>query len=389
MAPVQKNAPRGRRRAFLLGLFLGVALALLVALPMKCERSSHEDLDAAPSPKPTAPPANLIEITIENPGLSLAEHQVRLVVPRAPAMRPDCDGLRFTDAAGKPLPCWLERCDQKEAVVWVRAGRIPYGRSTLRLRYGEGAAKPVSDGGKTFVLFDDFAKGFDEKRWKRNRDASGGGTGAFVTDGELHVYGGDGNSPGWVETTGNLPRRLAVESRMQISRRNDYVKGGLFFVHTETAWPANQLTGVMYNHYKYNEPGLPALAANRDSFMLAPIQAGVRLAPYWENLWFRQSLAYDGDAGGRKNVVYRRDRGEGAEHLRHSARSYDGPVRLYIGPWAWYPAPNQRFVFDWIAVRNYTPTQLTISLRDSTGEISKFTFGDGEAAPEASPTEVF
>lgn len=295
-------------------------------------------------------------VIISNPGPALADHPVAVTVSRHPALRDDFGDMRFRTEDGTLCPHWVERHDAGEARVWVTPPELPDGESRITLQFGSPRARPGSDGKATFPFFDDFDDGYDTGKWLRNRDATDGGVGAFVKDGILHVFGGDWNAQGWVKSKQDLPNRIAVHCRIRLERSNDYARGGIGLIRRSQFNTVKSLfpgvTGVEFNHFTY--PG--KYPRNRQCFFILPEEEGVKLAPYWRDTWFDQTLVYDSRATDH-NVRYHRRRDDEHQQIAHTAPATEEPLRLLIQPWAWFSEPNHRFYIDWIAVRPITDHQ--------------------------------
>ena len=326
-------------------------------------------------------------IIIRNPGAERTAYQVKLIIPSVEGMQTDFDDIRFADEHGDGLSYWIESADVELATVWVKLDHIAQGTSRINMYYGNPLARSASNGDETFLFFDDFQDGFDEKAWERNRDASTEGCGAFVRDGVMHVYAGDGNALGWLLSRVDLPNCITVEGRWKVQYKNRYAMGGLTLCDPPFG---GGFAGIEYNYYFYDKGVSREVMASRDSFCAVPLKAGAKLGPYWQDTWFRQRLSYDG-TGAERNLLITRDRGEGEEKLIHTARRSEGPLRIRICPWAWYAEPNHRFMIDWLAVRSYAPGRLetTLSLGDG-GPSSTTMMDDGppeEKEPDGSPID--
>jgi hypothetical protein len=289
------------------------------------------------------------EVKIFNRVLSAEEIKARYDY-YANKIKADYSDVRFTASGGKTeLPYWQE----SDGKFWVKVTSLPIGISELYMYYGNVSATSTSNGNNTFTFFDDFNSGFDKDKWETNNDASKGGCGAFVRDGIMHVYGGDGNAPGWLHSKADLPNKITVESRWKVHRNNDSALGGLWISNADYSIG---VTGVVYNYYTYNDTAPRGAYAfkNQDSFYLDPMsEKTAKLKPYWHDVWFSQSLSYDGTSFA-DNVRYARNKiNEPMESITHTASVTTTNLRLVITPWAWYSAPNHLFYCDWIAVRKH------------------------------------
>jgi len=76
-------------------------------------------------------------------------------------MQSDCDDVRFTDSDKTTLvDFWLESgCNTSSTKFWVEVPSIPNGSKTIYLYYGNDSASSASNGGNTFLAFDDFDDG--------------------------------------------------------------------------------------------------------------------------------------------------------------------------------------------------------------------------------------
>lgn len=328
------------------------------------------------------------QVVIQNPNdAPLRRYQVRLEIPCMALPTKGGLTLAFLDGEGKEQPHWVQETGPEQVVVWVRVADLPPGESTLIMRHVEEDRIQGDPGEETFLFFDDFTEGFDEKKWLRNRDASKGGVGAFVRDGCLHVHAGDNNGQGFVKSLVDLPLRLSVMARMKVERKNDYARGGFHLIsrslfektlgHGNNGKGLSGLAGVEYNYYTYSATPCP----NRRCFSPMPMQEGVALEGYWQDRWFFQDIRYDGTRE-KDNFVYVRDDGKDRENVVATLAARDTALRLYIHPWAWWSGPNHRFTIDWIAVRELAEKEPTVRLTGMQGR------PDSTAdAKESEPTE--
>jgi hypothetical protein len=102
------------------------------------------------------------DITISNIGGTLSDYQVLVSLTSGNfptnAQNSGAD-IRFTDASGAELSYWIENWDyySRTAKIWVKVTSIASGSTTIRMYYGNPSATSVSNGGGTFMLFDDFS----------------------------------------------------------------------------------------------------------------------------------------------------------------------------------------------------------------------------------------
>ena len=307
-----------------------------------------------------------IQVSVPS-GSTAADYQVKFTINYDSDMQTDFDDLRFIDDDQTTnLPYYIEsKTDGSSAVVWAKIKDvITTTPQTIYMYYGNPSVSSESNGDNTFLFFDDFESGFNGAKWERNRDASGGGCGAFVSVGILYVYGGDGDCPGWARSKVDLPNKLITESRWKVWRPGSsscsmfgscQEEGGLYVQKYDYS---TYYTGIEYDYYTYSGCN----ASNAPSFYPHPCTAGVKLAGYWDNIWFRQKLYYDGTSASNNVKFIRQQNGGSEESITHTASQTTENLRLNIGPEAWFSEPNHRFYSDWIFVRKYASSEPTVNI---------------------------
>jgi hypothetical protein len=100
-------------------------------------------------------------VTINNPGSSLTDYQVKVQVAYDSDMQLNFNDIRFTASNGITLlPYWrASYIAGVSGLFWVKVPSIPSGSSTVYMYYGNSVASSVSDGDATFEFFDDFSGG--------------------------------------------------------------------------------------------------------------------------------------------------------------------------------------------------------------------------------------
>jgi hypothetical protein len=101
-------------------------------------------------------------ITITNTGPQLTNYQVRIDLNASSfdfsKAKTDGSDLRVTiGQSDAPVPFWIEKWGGGNGTIWVRVPALPTGQTTLRLYYGNAAARNESNGNLSFDFFDDFA----------------------------------------------------------------------------------------------------------------------------------------------------------------------------------------------------------------------------------------
>lgn len=119
------------------------------------------------------------EFTVNNAGSDLTDYQVMFTVNRSAGSdsgatvylngkcEEDYDDIRFTTSDGEtPLDYWIESSSSTVASIWVELDSIPAGNTDFYIYYGNPGASAVSDGGATFLFFDDFSgSSLDAGKW--------------------------------------------------------------------------------------------------------------------------------------------------------------------------------------------------------------------------------
>ncbi len=118
--------------------------------------------------------AHVRPILVENPGGSLADHQLLVVFDSASLiaaakLQGTCADVRFTDGdAAVLLPNWIESgCGEAATRAWVRVPTVPAGASRIHLHYGNPTAASAADAAATFLLYDGFSgAALDASTWR-------------------------------------------------------------------------------------------------------------------------------------------------------------------------------------------------------------------------------
>lgn len=102
--------------------------------------------------------------TINNPGSTLTNYQVKVTVTYDADMQSNFNDIRFTAGDGVSLlSCWRQSYTAGvSAVFWVKVTSIPGGSSTIYMYFGNAGATSASNGTATFDFFDDFSSGLGQ-----------------------------------------------------------------------------------------------------------------------------------------------------------------------------------------------------------------------------------
>lgn len=117
-----------------------------------------------------------VPITINNPGASLADYQIKIDVIYDADMQPDFDDVRFTQDDGTTeLSYWRESyAESSSATFWVKVSTIPTGNSMIYMYYGNPAVASASSGDNTFIFYDSFE--VDLTKWAEINSGAGSAT---------------------------------------------------------------------------------------------------------------------------------------------------------------------------------------------------------------------
>jgi len=115
----------------------------------------------------------------ENSGETLRDYQVLVELEGSDfpgEAQPYGDDIRFTDADGRELSCWIEEFDagSKRAKIWVKVPEIPAnGEAGITMWYGNPGAEGGSDGDAVFEFFDDFSGlSLDTDKWNQYSESN-------------------------------------------------------------------------------------------------------------------------------------------------------------------------------------------------------------------------
>jgi len=260
--------------------------------------------------------------------------------------------IRFTDDDETTLLShWLEKIEgsapNRVAYFWVKVNDNLDSSRNIFIYYGNSSASSASNGDATFLLFDDFNSGFNDAKWARTDPAD-----VYVEGGIMKIRQNVTDKTTWLRSKINTPWKIAVESVKQVHYANQYYVAGMCIANLtyETC-----LAGINYDYYFY-APDANCYYYNRDSFQPLPCLTGVKLSPFWQDTWFRESLCYTGNNGA---IKYIRNRGLGDEIITHTGIVYTDSTRLHFWPYGWWTGHYQ--YIDWIAVRRYNSPEPSFS----------------------------
>ena len=141
------------RRIILFGGLIGLLLASGAATAEVTPRYWLDDTPGTFSHRQT--------VSVENPstvdGLAVSFNATHL-----PGMRPDFAEIRFVDADGRAVPCWIEDVTPgSHARVWLA---LPARATAVTMLYGNPEARDAGDPDAVFLFFEDYERG-DLSRW--------------------------------------------------------------------------------------------------------------------------------------------------------------------------------------------------------------------------------
>jgi len=158
----------------------------------------------------------------------------------------DFGDIRFTKSDGvTPLDFWIEKqVNSDYAIIWVEVDTIPASPDTvdIYIYYGKADATTTSNGGTTFLFFDDFNDGTYTDKWTRIAD--GGSTtesGGTITVESAEV------AHERLNTIGTFSYNTSMRTYMKITEDD-----GGFGYHTD-AETANDVDGNLFGIFSAEE----------------------------------------------------------------------------------------------------------------------------------------
>jgi len=277
-----------------------------------------------------------------------------------PTDKNDGGDLRFTDDDKTTLlPFWVEKVEgvspNRVAYIWIKVADNLDTDQDIYCYYGNSDATNISNGNNAFEFFDDFEGSFDSVKWSRS-DL----TDIYIDSGIMELHQNTTDKSTWLKSNIDLPNNLAIESKMQVHAGTNY--SGAFRI--QDVGFSQTYAGVRYDYYNHDDSS--CMYSNYDSFYPLPCVEGIKLSPFWDTIWFRQSLGYEGDTGKIKLV---RNKGDGDEVIAHTGPVCNESTRLYFNPYGWWT--GHYIYIDWVGVRKYTdsePTFGSVSIELLNGE---------------------
>jgi len=269
------------------------------------------------------------EIAIqENSGETLHDYQVLVALAGSDfpeEAQPDGDDIRFTDADGRELSYWIEEFDagSKRAAIWVKMSLIPAnGEAGVTMWYGNPGAGSGSDGEAVFEFFDDFeGTSLDTRKWDFDGNPS-------VTDSVVTITGSADEK---IRSKKSYSRPIIFEYYAKMTTTGSCNYFGFF-------------NGVDDSAFVHDSYGYFVGDANGASgwVELARLHS---LSEYrlWEVVWTESEVKFYAD-----------------DNFDMFTASYvpDDAVKA----WARIQSANAAIYIDWIRIRQYTSSELTITL---------------------------
>ena len=285
-----------------------------------------------------------VPITIGNASSALTDYQINLYLNlssqvSAGKIRSDLGDLRFNDSSGNALSYWIEDPTASAAKIWVNVTSIPASPSTatIYMYYGNPSATSQSNGGNTFVFFDDFSgSSLDSTKWTLNRWYGSGSYSATVANGYVEIYSGATTAAGIVAKTGvSFP--FAVEGRYRIVAGSENWHA---ITQTSSGTDSDWVRVGYSATYFYYQKKVSGTISTYQYFSRTLPTSWTRISIIWTS-----SSAQYFENGAQVNTVTTQDRfTSGTNYLQLS--TWDGGKSDY----------------DWIAIRNYVNPEPTYSV---------------------------
>jgi len=285
------------------------------------------------------------DITINNTSnpSSLTNYQVLITVDTstpisAGKMRSDGGDIRFYDGANN-LSYWIESgINTSSTKIWVNVPSIPaMSTKVIQMYYGNPNLTSLSNGNNTFLLFDDFlGSSLDTNKWILARPTGTGTYSATVANGYVEIYAAS-NTAALIVSQISVSFPFAIEG---VWKYNTGLENWHAFTQTSGGSDSDWVrVGYSGSYFYYQK---------RTSGTISTYQSFSRTAPTsWTRISVQitlSSVKYF-ENGTQVNSTTMQDR-------------YTGGIN-YPQFMVWNGGTSD---YDWIAIRNFTPTEPTITV---------------------------
>lgn len=265
--------------------------------------------------------------------------------------------LRFTDANCNILNYWIERGENTSTCqIWVKVSSIVANANTsIMMYYGNMTAPAYANGNATFILFDDFnSAGLDLTKWSRSVGANAGNTG--VSSGYLHVLQDVTDAS---ITVSSVSTSLPYQVRSISSKRvHSQLNGSHYYYGSSGLGSATFNVRTSYNKNYYNDGGCNY--QNRDSFH-PECTVGQKINTFWDNIWFREEMHYDGSAATNNFYLSRFDGTTFQDLTTYNHGTYStNNFGLWFNSYGWWT--GHFMDVNYIAIGKYISNEPTLSV---------------------------
>jgi hypothetical protein len=306
----------------------------------------------------TTPWVYRVPITIANNlTSSLTNYQIGLYLDlsaqvSAGKIRSDLGDLRFNDSSENALSYWIENAAASAARIWVKVPSIPASPSTttIYMYYGNPSATSQSNGGNTFVMFQDFEGTSLPSGWVDDNGISGT---VSVANSLLTIDAGTSSTLHRGVWDGQQGVNLAFEVKWRIEAWYDTTYGQSAIAFSQSyPFPS---TGSQDSQFIF---------ATQDS---KQVRHQSKVGTTWGtediiwtslptlNTWYRVKIEKTSTA--ISWYIY-----EYPDILRGSLINNTDPPQGFTNLYVGLTARGAKASFDWIFVRNYASPEPTYSV---------------------------
>jgi len=301
----------------------------------------------------------------ENSGETLRDYQVLVELEGSDFPReaqPYGDDIRFTDADGRELSCWIEEFDagSKRAKIWVKVSEIPAnGEAEITIWYGNPGAESRNDGDAVFEFFDDFkGTSLDTTKWNSLHTVDAG-TSVSVHDGllDFDVKSGYAHTGGCIISKITLPTTDFV-SETKVKFTNYYgsalgaYAGFTNAISYDDAYygdPTQKVSAVLWDYT--NKGRYLHLKADDIGDDTGTTSISIR------NMWFKMKTIYTPPTN-VKGIWIQLESPFDERTLEKSGHGGIDPTYIAVGVGDYNT--NEHTYFDYVFIRKFTSAEPTI-----------------------------
>ncbi|NTW31655.1 MAG: DUF2341 domain-containing protein [Bacteroidetes bacterium] len=308
-------------------------------------------------------------VTINNTTNSstLTNYQINVIIDHASLVsagksKADGSDLRFTDSNCNMLDYWIERgVNTASCQIWVEVSSIAASaNSQIIMFYGNSSATAYSNGDNTFILFDDFSgSSLNLSKWTRSSQATTANTG--VTSGYVHIEQNvTDNNIAISSVNTALPYQVRAISYKRVHANCASYYGGscYFYLGRMEFNNGTSSFGMVYNKYYYTSD--VCNYNNREAFVPSPCVSGQKISGFWDGIWFREEMTYDGSTATNNYYLSRYDGTTFQDITTYTAPTNNtNNFYLYLNAGGWWT--GHYLDADYIAVAKFIKNEPTVS----------------------------